>query len=69
MIGEFNVFGVFVPGFLVYAVLAFVALGLVRPVLELIGAYRLVWHQPLVDYSLLVIFMALIAAYLPGYLS
>jgi len=44
-------------------------LGLVRPIFEMIGAYRLVWHQPLVDYSLLVIFMALIAAYLPGYIS
>jgi hypothetical protein len=69
MIGEFNLFGVFVPSFLVYAILAYITLGLVRPLLELIGAYRLVWHQPLVDYSLLVIFMALIAAYLPGYIS
>jgi hypothetical protein len=69
MIGEFNMFGVFVPTFLVYAVFAFVALALVRPLLELIGAYRLVWHQPLVDFSLLVIFMAVIAAYLPGWIS
>ena len=69
MIGEFNLFGVFVPTFLVYASLAYVALALARPLLELIGAYRLVWHQPLVDYSLLVIFMAVIAAYLPGWIS
>lgn len=69
MIGEFNLFGVFVPTFLVYAVLAYVVLALARPLLEWIGAYRLVWHQPLVDYALLVIIMAVVVAYLPGWIS
>ncbi len=69
MIGELNLFGVFVPTFLIYALLAYAVLSLLRPLLQWIGAYRLVWHEPLVDYALLVILMAAIAAYLPGWIS
>jgi hypothetical protein len=69
VIGEINLFGVFVPTFLVYAVVAFAVLSVLRPLLEWSGAYRLVWHEPLVNCSLLVIIMAVVVAYLPGWVS
>jgi len=65
MIGEFSVYGVFVPALLVWGLLAFLVTAVLRRVLAAIGFYRLVWHRPLVDLSLLVIILAAIAATLP----
>ncbi len=65
MIGEVDIYGVFVPILLVWAVIAAILMAGLRRVLARIGFYRLVWHRPLVDLSLLVIIMAAVAAILP----
>lgn len=65
MIGEINVYGVFVPILLVWAVIALTVTAALRRVLAHIGFYRLVWHRPLVDLSLFVIILAALAVALP----
>ncbi len=69
MIGEFDLYGVFVPTPLVYGVVALVVFNLLRRVLTRVGAYRLVWHGPLVDLSLFVIILAAVAAVFPRWMS
>jgi hypothetical protein len=65
MIGELDIYGVFVPILLVWVVIALLITAVLRRVLVRIGFYRLVWHRPLVDLSLLVIIMAAVAALQP----
>ena len=62
MIGEVDIYGVFIPILLVWSVLALVVAAVLRRVLSRVGFYRLVWHRPLVDLSLFVIVLAAIAA-------
>jgi hypothetical protein len=69
MIGEVNVDGVFVPILLVWGVVALVLTAALRGVLARIGFYRLVWHRPLVDLSLLIIVMAAVAAIQPAWIA
>jgi hypothetical protein len=62
MIGEFDLFGVFLPPLLVLAPVALVISAVVRGVLRWVGAYRLVWHRPLFDLALFVIVLGSVAA-------
>jgi uncharacterized membrane protein YccC len=66
MIGEFDVYGVFVPALLVWWLVALVLTAVLRRGLAWAGFYRLVWHRPLVDLSLLVILFAAVAAVASG---
>jgi hypothetical protein len=52
MTGKFDIYGVFVPALLVWALVALSLTGVLRTVLARVGFYRLVWHRPLVDLSL-----------------
>jgi hypothetical protein len=69
MIGEIDIYGVFVPILLVWGVIALPITAVLRRVLTRIGFYRLVWHRPLVDLSLLVLVMAGVAAILPSWIA
>ncbi|HEY0184258.1 MAG TPA: DUF1656 domain-containing protein [Rhodopila sp.] len=69
MIGEVDIYGVFVPILLVWALIALPITALLRRGLARIGFYRLVWHRPLVDLSLFVIVMAAIAAAMPLWIA
>jgi Protein of unknown function (DUF1656) len=62
MIGEIDIYGVFIPILLVWGVIALMVTAVLRRLLARIGFYRLVWHRPLVDLSLLIIVMAAVAA-------
>jgi len=55
MIGEFNVYGVFVPSLLVWTAIAVALTAVLRIGLRFIGAYRAVWHPALFDLALFVI--------------
>lgn len=57
MSGEINVFGVFVPALLVYAIVAFGCKEIVCRGLLALGAYRFVWHRPLFDTALFVLLL------------
>ena len=69
MIGEVDIYGVFVPILLVWALVALIITGTLRWVLAHVGFYRLVWHRPLVDLSLLVIILAAVAVVLPSWIA
>jgi hypothetical protein len=69
MISEIDVYGVFIPALLVWTLVALVLMGALRRVLARAGFYRLVWHRPLVDLSLLVIVLAAVAGILPSWIA
>jgi hypothetical protein len=69
VIGEFDVYGVFVPALLVWGMIALLITALLRRVLAQAGFYRLVWHRPLVDLSLLVIILAAVVAVAPRWIA
>jgi hypothetical protein len=68
MIGEIDVYGVFLPILLIWGLLALMITAVLRRVLARIGFYRPVWHRPLVDLSLLIIIMAAVAAIPPRWI-
>jgi hypothetical protein len=62
MTGEFNLGGVFISSVLVSALIALVAAFIVRRLLAMAGAYRLIWHPALFDTALFVILWAGVVA-------
>jgi len=61
MIGEIDLFGVLLPPLLVWLGIALLLAAVLRMALAKFGAYRLVWHRPLFDLSLLVILTFLVS--------
>jgi hypothetical protein len=61
MIGEIDLFGVLLPPLLVWLGIALLLAAVLRMALAKLGAYRLVWHRPLFDLSLLVILTFLVS--------
>lgn len=57
---EFNLYGIFVPALLVYAILAAVLTTVVKRILIAIGFYRLVWHASLFDVALFTILVGVV---------
>ncbi|WP_208299820.1 MULTISPECIES: DUF1656 domain-containing protein [Azorhizobium] len=55
MMADLDLHGVFIPRLLVLAVAAYVALALLRPLLDRADLYRLVWHRALFDVCLYVL--------------
>ncbi|HEX3499265.1 MAG TPA: DUF1656 domain-containing protein [Stellaceae bacterium] len=54
MIGEIDLYGVFVSPLLMWMVIALPLTAILRRVLARVGLYRFVWHRPLFDLALLV---------------
>jgi len=62
MSGELNLFGIFFPPLLLWALVAGVlGLGL-RRLLGAVGAYRWVWHPALFDLALFVLLLGAVTA-------
>jgi len=61
MIGEIDLCGVLLPPLLVWVGVALLLSSLLRRGLAKAGLYRLVWHRPLFDLSLLVILTGLVS--------
>lgn len=55
MRGELDIYGVFIPSLLAWAIVGFVASLFVRRLLAKLGFYKYVWHRPLFDIALLVV--------------
>lgn len=62
MIGEIDVYGVFVPPLLLWVGAALPLTAVLRRVLRMAGFYRFVWHRPLFDFALLVIVLGAVVA-------
>ncbi|MEH3146096.1 MAG: DUF1656 domain-containing protein [Methylobacterium frigidaeris] len=57
MSGQFDLYGVFVPALLVWALATLVLVIPLRHLLARAGFYRLVWHRPLFDLALYVVLL------------
>jgi Protein of unknown function (DUF1656) len=55
MIGEIDIFGVFVPAVLVLMLIAYLINLVIRRVLTRIGFYRFVWHRSIFDLGIYVL--------------
>lgn len=60
--GEIDVFGLFLPELLIYAIVALVAQALVSRVFAKLDLHRLFWHPPLIEISIFVICLGGVAA-------
>lgn len=67
MIGEVDVCGVFLPGFLVSLAVALALTALIRRALALCGVYRLIGRAPLFDLALAVIVLGGLTAAQGGF--
>jgi hypothetical protein len=62
MIGEFDIYGVYFPAFLVFAAIAFVLQLVIKRLLDACGVYRFVWHRALFDLAIYVISLGVVTA-------
>ncbi|WER48449.1 DUF1656 domain-containing protein [Cupriavidus sp. WKF15] len=60
---EFNVYGVFVPATLVWMLAAFAVTAGMRAVLDRLGLYRFVWHRSLFNFSLYILVLGTMVAF------
>jgi hypothetical protein len=60
MIGEIDIFGVFVPSILVLMLIAYLINQVIRTLLARIGFYRLVWHRSIFDLGIYVLVLGLV---------
>ncbi|MFZ6762718.1 DUF1656 domain-containing protein [Pseudoroseomonas sp. WGS1072] len=63
MIAEIDLYGIFLPALLVWALLALPASVLLRRLLRALGVYRWVWHAPLFDFALFLITLGGLVAF------
>jgi hypothetical protein len=61
MIGEIDLFGVFLPPLLVWLAIGLLLSAALRAILRRLGLYRYVWHRPLFDLALLVILTGVVS--------
>ncbi len=62
VIGEVDIYGVYLPLFVGFATVAFLLQLILKRVLNAYGSYRLVWHRPLVDLAIYVILLGVVTA-------
>ena len=60
MIGEIDIFGVFVPAVLVLMLIAYLINLALRTVLTRVGFYRFVWHRSIFDLGIYVLVLGLV---------
>jgi hypothetical protein len=62
VIGEFDIYGVYVPSFAIYAAIALLLQIAIMRLLDAFGFYRLVWHRALFDLTIYVIVLGVVTA-------
>jgi hypothetical protein len=62
MTGELDIYGVYLPIFVVVAAVAFLLQILLKRVLDACGLYRFLWHRALFDLAIYVILLGLVTA-------
>lgn len=62
MIGEIDVYGVFIPPLLLWVGAALPLTAVLRRLIRRFGLYRFVWHRPLFDLALLIIALGVVVA-------
>jgi hypothetical protein len=69
VIGEFDIYGVYFPIFVVFAGIALVLLLVIKRLLDAFAFYRFVWHRPLFDLAVYVILLGVVTAAGASFLS
>jgi protein AaeX len=62
VIGEFDIYGVYLPSFAIFAAVAFLLQVTIKRVLNARGFYRWVWHRALFDLAVYVILLGVVTA-------
>ena len=62
MIGEFDIYGVYLPSFAIFAAVAFLLQVTIKRFLNARGFYRWVWHRALFDLAMYVILVGVVTA-------
>ena len=62
MIGEFDIYGVYFPIFIVFAGVAFLLQLALKRLFDSLNIYRFVWHRPLFDLAIYVILLGVVTA-------
>lgn len=62
MIGEIDLYGVFVSPLLIWVAIALPLTAILRRILARVGLYRFVWHRPLFDLALLVVMVGAVVS-------
>jgi len=62
VIGELDIYGVYIPIFVVVAAVAFLLQILLKRMLDACGLYRFLWHRALFDLAIYVILLGLVTA-------
>jgi protein AaeX len=62
MTGEFDIYGVYFPVFIVFAGIAFLLQIVVKRLFDSLSVYRFVWHRPLFDLAIYVILLGVVTA-------
>ncbi|SCK18573.1 DUF1656 domain-containing protein [Vogesella sp. LIG4] len=62
MIGEIDIYGVYIPSLLLLMLIAFAATSLLRLLLGYTGLYRIIWHRSLFNFALFVIVLGVTVA-------
>jgi hypothetical protein len=62
LIAEFDIYGVFVPALVIFAIIAFLLAFVVRRFLDIIGFYHLVWHRLLFDLCIFAVLFGAVTA-------
>jgi len=62
VIGEFDIYGVYVPALAVYAAIALLLQIAIIRLLDARGFYRLVWHRALFDLAIYVTVLGVVTA-------
>ena len=62
MIGEFDIYGVYFPAFMIFAGVALLLQIVVKRFFDAFGVYRFVWHRPLFDQAIYIILLGVVTA-------
>jgi protein AaeX len=60
VIGEFDIYGVYFPIFVVFAGVAFLLQLALKRLFDRLNVYRFVWHRPLFDLAVYVILLGVV---------
>lgn len=63
---EYDIYGMFVPALLVFALFGALLTALVRRLLAAVGFYRFVWHPPLFDLALFIVDVGIVFSLFNG---
>lgn len=66
MIGELNIYGIYVPWLLILGIVSLICTRFISYLLLRAGFYRFIWHVALFDFALFIIILGAFTFFLPA---